>query len=1023
MINKILNVPDYLDIKHLKKDSQLMKKYLNDNIIDQLRNAYKTDIKEFQNVLKEINFRGISFNQEYQNNFLKGIDYEIKEIIKTDSDEKKFLEIDFKTFGLGDFITNFRIKKDSFFNFIPLAGLNTLIPPFKQKLFRDELLRCGFSLEILNESKQHLEKNSKKNNKNKIEDFYTSHYYRHFLNFCNQKGLTYIYEIDNEVIEDYSKFKGTRKNTYLRVLKKYNELVDGNSYLFEKGEPFFNNKISEFLNRHGADYRKFLNNYFKESSSKIEETVALQIEEWDRLLEGLEIDYELMMEERVKKTRILREHDTYKDIKNIPINIFLFQFDTVNLFHNESRKISELSIFSIDKIIIEKIIKIIYKKKSMLSYWRNFQDNLTPNEKKVLTLRSNDQTLQNIGGLLGVSRERVRQIEKKVSKKFINDLNYDFFIKLLNLYMKKYHYLDREFFECITTNEEEVNELLHLLRKTFEYIVLTNTEVLTTTDKLEELQTIVENKKERDIVIYAEEFQNYDDKEVEIIYILLIKNGFYYHDNKFIKGKITISERLEYLLREKIGYPIKNDPETFEKMKKKLKSYFNYEVESSQRGFFTRVDETKNVLLVDKNTYMYQTLEDVDLNFLNLIQGRIDFHISNSTFADPKEIYEENIDLMTKNNIISYTHLYSLIKVFFSEEYNVGYLNTLRIYPLKMKIISPEKTLVTYLNDNNHVKYKDVLTDLNWKNYKLDQVLSKIDYVVINSNRTLIDLRGIKDEGKYSDLIMLVRNELKKDYLFTSDLLFELFADEEINKLLTKYHLMDVVALSNFIKKTFENVKNGWQFLYIADKNIDGIETIIPDFFDILVDKNQVSDYLKSKGYSPQTIYLIIDNLKDVELFVPFEKNIFRNMRKAPLSSKNIDLINKELNAYLIDNLYMTTRELEYILSLNELKDPYLTPQVLAFIVEEQGYKLLEAYDGSKYDLPIIIKENSKINSYEELVYYLIDTESDMTFSSANLLRFLKTKHLASRNASDVYMKIKNSVLFEFDELGTFKLL
>ena len=52
---------------------------------------------------------------------------------------------------------------------------------------------------------------------------------------------------------------------------------------------------------------------------------------------------------------------------------------------------------------------------------------------------------------------------------------------------------------------------------------------------------------------------------------------------------------------------------------------------------------------------------------------------------------------MIDNKVNSYTHLYSIIKNFYEDEYKIGYQNTLYIYEKDAKSLSSEEILMKYI--------------------------------------------------------------------------------------------------------------------------------------------------------------------------------------------------------------------------------------------------------------------------------------------------------------------------------------
>src|SRR5699024_5160450 len=314
---------------------------------------------------------------------------------------------------------------------------------------------------------------------------------------------------------------------------------------------------------------------------------------------------------------------------------------------------------------------------------------------------------------------------------------------------------------------------------------------------------IVNNLTTNNIIIYKDMFNLNSEEEIDVIKGILHDKGYIFYDDKYIKSKLSIVERLEYLFREIIHLPVRNNERNFEMLKKMMKSYFNYEVTGNKRSLFTRLADTKNVILVDDNTYMYQDLNDIDSSFLKIVKENIDKKLEVYHYADPRKIFNENYELMEINEIISFKHLYSIIKYFFQDEYNVGYQNTLYIYKQNLKGKSAESQFLNEFTDKHIIDFEELRKKLGWKNYKLEQLIARLENFVVDSSKQIISIESIENEIHYSDLLSEIEKEFFKGYIFVDDLVFSLFEKQDLYNLLKKFYLVDTQALSSFIKKKF----------------------------------------------------------------------------------------------------------------------------------------------------------------------------------------------------------------------------
>src|SRR5699024_9013109 len=139
---------------------------------------------------------------------------------------------------------------------------------------------------------------------------------------------------------------------------------------------------------------------------------------------------------------------------------------------------------------------------------------------------------------------------------------------------------------------------------------------------------------------------------------------------------------------------------------------------------------------------------------------------------------------------------------------------------------------------------------------------------------------------------------------------------DNLHSLLTKYHLAEVVALSNFIKKKVENIRGSWQFLYRKDKGITGLESVLPEIFNDIISKNEIKSFFLKKGYASSSYYIMLDRIQSLDLFIPFDNNSYRNMKKLPLSENDINKIEQAIEQEFQKKEFLTYYDLMKIINL-----------------------------------------------------------------------------------------------------------
>src|SRR5699024_3032674 len=212
-----------------------------------------------------------------------------------------------------------------------------------------------------------------------------------------------------------------------------------------------------------------------------------------------------------------------------------------------------------------------------------------------------------------------------------------------------------------------------------------------------------------------------------------------------------------------------------------------------------------------------------------------------------------------------------------------------------------------------------------------------------------------------------------------------------------KFYLVDTQALSSFIKKKFVKAKGNKLFLYLSGGSITGIESILLEEFKGIVAKLDINEFLINKGYAQSTSYLIVDRLISLDTFIPYERGFLKNTYYDSIELSTIDKLNDEIIKVFEMKNIITQNEIDKVISELEYD---MTTYMFVYIASHLGYKLIEAYDGSKYEIPIILRKESLLKDYDEVVFKVIEEFYDGDFSTKELIRFLKQLGLMSVNGT-----------------------
>ena len=1010
----ILIFPPYFDIEEIEKYSYYISKYVNDDVIENMRELYKYDKNSLNQFRKELYIRGIGFKKYLQNNFLKGIDYNLYPYIKVSDEKHRYKTFPFDLFGLTQIVSELKISSDKFFNYIPINGFGKYIPYKRKELFISKLQEYGFEL-IYEHDEASKEKIDSEDN---ISNFIPEKLFPHFINYVNDAGYN-INEIE-EALNNYKNAKSTRLKTYDKVYQYCverkiitpNETIKYNLY---------NRELKELLSRYGYRYGEFMDKYFSIENILSDRPYVYGQGIVQDIYENYDVKIEQVELNLNYKLTKLTNHVNYILIKDILISEIINFYGLSNVFLKETRLVKELGKEFYDKSIIEILLRFLENLPDLSTTKNEISSVLTEKEYKILRNRNEGKTLEEIAKNLNITRERVRQIEAKAkrnlkdSTKLTEIINFILFkfrnksiiqlshvVKFLNLEFE-YHFI-----------------IAILLEDNPKYFIYTEHMLIITRSTYKNMRNEIEWYISNDYkVIPLNELEYIHEENMEFAINLLSEFNYKLVNHNFVQSKITIVAAIEYIMwlhKDKIFV---NNNEGYEILKNKVETMFNKTIESNPRALFSRVADASNVILIDKSSFKYEDFEDIDGNFLVKLKQLVSNELTQGPYADPRSIYKNHPKLMEENKIYSYSHLYSLTKNFYAEDFNVGHQNTLYIYQKESKQLTAEDILTSYLKEHSPVGNDVILKDLKWKRIKLEQMIPRLSNVILNSNQEAILIEGMEAEENYNKLYSLINSEVEKGYLVTADIYIKVAFDTELWPLLNKYYIKDLHSFSQFVKSKFMHMLGFSQFLYSKHSEYKSIEDIMPFELPKIITTKELQNFIIDKGYSGQRYYKSKDILVEKNKIIPYDNNIFLNLEKFDFSSSVEKEIMEKLNFESKENLFVTRLQLQKINV--ELDDTLMvTPEIIAHVAKLNGYHLYEAYYGSTYELPIITRK--KLNSYAELIYTIIKKEFKMIYNEENLLSFLKKYGLVNEGADQIYSTIKESEYFTFDSLGFFQL-
>lgn len=510
-----------------------------------------------------------------------------------------------------------------------------------------------------------------------LENFYGKENIKNngIIKFCElyfvSKGKNFELDIQEGEMELYNKTK-----KFQQEIIRYNNVDKMQLYNHLEKEVMdktisFETKLEKFIifncyqnNLNLSEEYTLLYRYFNvlRDYYKMYRLIDYKLQKIPSLFDIIEIS-ELNFKEDHMSFLIFNNIFTIKNLKHVPIDILICIFcDSIEDF------IKSINKYSISK---KEIIKNLDKKfnKEIKSDWNKILE-------KRFSLTGNNETLADIGRELGLTRERVRQVEKKTIQKIIDNMKdeqiiINCFYKNANIDENLYITIE-EFVRYICNDNVSRNLIISFssdnskIRYNEKYGIIYDT-TETNIDK------IVENARDglKDI-ISINEIDNYDKIQNHII-----KDEYrVYQDKVLVKKSVNISSIYMNEIEENFidGYNIGSE-EDYSKLLKIVKEKYG-DIELSSMHSIQAMIDRNDFVQIDRGTYKARKYCVVLPE--KLLEEILEFIINNSPVIAYGMIFRKFKNKLEKLNINNRFYLKGLIDNKLPEDFNTGrdFINT-----------------------------------------------------------------------------------------------------------------------------------------------------------------------------------------------------------------------------------------------------------------------------------------------------------------------------------------------------------
>lgn len=1069
------SMKDYIEIPDLVKgineihSENLLSLFENSTIdgnkisLDFLRETYKTNRKSFIDLVDELSLRGFRFITEKPTNILPSNVPQLSPYIEVNEGGSRFKSVDLSRLGIAGLIQRLHVNSDLFFHKIPLSCFKFMNANIDLKDLEEEFSKAGFVINHLYDPKEPSNDNTARMeelnpteldspandteeilSKLSINQLFEENKYKSFRKYCSWKKIILISDINPAVLEEYSRTPHVGNGKVRAIEERLEELKSLGTEILTEETPDLEDPIIQLNHKYIGDKeipQLFYDNSFTKfrlfcqekgiktvGQIKQKHMVAFSKrpmigkKKVQDVLEQLE-QYAATAKEMVPLTFDAGELFDFIKQWEVSSLLKLFGFQSIS---NSSLKIVDIQGVDFEKLEADFDIRILIEfsnKLRSLKIPKNIADDipelLKEQEKSVIEGRFIQKwTLEETGQSIGVTRERIRQVEAKALKKIFNYLRINQFSLIVKLVTDSKTLIpQKELLGLIGGDHAYFIEVLKDKNSIFAYIDKLDV-FCTDPEECQDFNKIDEFMSDLPEQLYFNEFEQLFEEILEkvgvkepsseMVHQVLESYGFIRYGVLYSRRKLSIADILENLFRKYILHPLRIDETSIELLKKLALKHFDYQLEGSVRSIDARLRDVNNLILVDSNTYQWFESENFDQTIVTLVDSYLKKRFLEVNVINIDEVFKAFEEQLIPYQVTNKLHFYSIIKYFLDDEYSIGKGNTLNIYQNNKDKVEWKETIVETIRNMGGTCSKDNLREfLRVPMYRIDQAISSSDKLIPwgTNQIKLVEKIGLTN-GEKEGLIALINRSIKDGYTTVGILYKELMFDRSLAGLIGKKGIDTKAKLAAVIKNLKPTLKGHINFLYEEGSHFTSFDDVILDHFKEGATRREIQDFAKEHGYGDVMSANLIGSLLDQELLIEVDFDMLYPAHAFNIPSETI----QELISFIEQQM----QGKEY-LSLNQLKGykrklPAIefrwNPFVMRSILVKHGFRQIhKMYRDYRYDKILLVKEDSKIKTFEELVYYVLKKEYEGNLHEVNVYNFLVEKGILREQEYD-YEKI-----------------
>lgn len=701
------------------------------------------------------------------------------------------------------------------------------------------------------------------------------------------------------------------------------------------------------------------------------------------------------------------------------------------LRESELKELEQEILFQYNISLDKRIIYVKHEIERQLAARKNW----TTINRMMTNFDKNTPTLQEIGSVVGLTRERVRQIEKKIfsiKSNAVSGYRLEQVFTIENL---------RRNIPLLMVSELN-NKLLMLFSQAGSKLIIQNSPFILSdshNDKFHDLKRIAEvlnDAKKINIDTLWNFFDSFrgsrDEAKYKELVVETIKEfyGFNYIVNNTLFKSLSKPNIIYELVHSEFGNNFAINELDIKKLEIQYNqitgdALFSNGISSDKKRLLNnsllRFSENQpGLLYIGSGEYEDDPSDKIGNN---LKKQMVEF-VNDSLLSMPSikiyKVFSKFKNQLKDAGITSPNELYFIFKQILADTFDFSEGNEYSIWPKNAQKLPNDHVLIELLSQNHGKMAKAVIAKkLGWTETSVEQTSSKSPYLTIrngvliyrnisiseNVRRFLVEQIDYQTRMHPQYLLpKLIQDQLKKNFSLINDLPTDM--------------IQNLDAFGELIVIVDGKWKGFPQVMYFDDP-VDLKAVIDDQFGDKAFDRDEYSNFLRSLGYSDTTGYMKLQKLQeDNDLVqVGVDKFIFSKYLKISdnewnvINSYLLSLFNKGEAFVSLDTIIVNGPALPNVHGLTWTRDLLFSLARLSKVVRTLPWTTLESHTTLPVDPEIIVKQDSELKSILHLAQKLLGTYQG-NLSESNVKKFLGEKHvLIGKSSTNELPKIFDLII------------